>query len=136
MFTTGDDVPLVQVLEKLHGVQKGAGLDPKASEADLFAKLGEALPEHDRERIYPSDVRKLFTWYGLLVKSGEFDQKEEPAGEEKKEGKASKTAKKAPTKEGAAKKVKADGTKTAAPKPGASSKPKASTMRKSAQRGS
>ena len=88
MFTTGDDVPLVQVLEKLHGVQKGAGLDPKASEADLFAKLGEALPEHDRERIYPSDVRKLFTWYGLLVKSGEFDQKEEPAGEEKKEGSA------------------------------------------------
>jgi len=136
MFTTGDDVPLVQVLEKLHGVQKGAELDPKASETDLFAKLGEALPEHDRERIYPSDVRKLFTWYGLLVKSGEFNKKEEAEAEEKKEGKASKTAKKAPAKEGAAKKVKADGTKTAAPKPGASSKPKASTMRKSAQRGS
>ena len=52
------------------------------------------MPEHDRERIYASDVRKLFTWYDQLLKAGEFDKKEEPAVEEKKEGKASKTAKK------------------------------------------
>ena len=56
--------------------------------------------------------------------------------EEKEEVKGTKSAKKAPAKEGAAKKVKADAAKTAAPKPGGSSKPKAATMRKSAQRGS
>jgi hypothetical protein len=135
MFTTGDDVPLTQVLEKLHGVQQGRGeLDPKAAEDVLWEKLGEALPDHDRERIYTSDVRKLFTWYGLLLKSGEFDRKEEPQASEKKEDEG-KAPKKSAGKSAAAKPAKADA-KAAAPKGGAASKPKATTMRKSAQRGS
>lgn len=93
MFTTGDDVPLVKVLESLYAVEKGkASLDPKESEDKLFAKLGEALPEHDRERIYASDVRKLFAWYDQLLKAGDFTAKaqaEEKA--EKEEEKAGKT---------------------------------------------
>jgi len=137
MFTTGDDVPLVKVLENLYAVEKGGNsLDPRSTDAELFAKLGEALPEHDRERIYASDVRKLFVWYGLLLKGGEFTKKEEPVAEEKEEAKGAKATKKAPAKEGGAKKAKADAPKAAAPKPGGSSKPKAATMRKSAQRGS
>ena len=77
MFTTGDDVPLSQVLKKLHEVEKGKeSLDPKEDTDKLFEKLGEALPEHDRERIYPSDVRKLFSWYDQLLKNGIFEEKE------------------------------------------------------------
>jgi hypothetical protein len=141
MFTTGDDVPLSQVLEKLHEVEKGkATLDPKEDTDKLFAKLGEALPEHDRERIYPSDVKKLFAWYDQLLKAGEFEKKEEKKDEKEEEsagGEEKAKAKKAPAKEGASKKAKADpaGKKAAAPKAGGS-KPKATTMRKSAQRGS
>ena len=128
MFTTGDDVPLKQVLEGLYKAEKGKpSLDPKASEDELFAKLGEALPDHDRERIYASDVRKLFAWYDQLLKAGEFDKKEEKAKEEKE------TAKSKAAKEAAPKKAKA-GAKKAAPK-GGSSKAKATSMRKSAQRG-
>jgi hypothetical protein len=128
MFTTGDDVPLKQVLEGLYKAEKGKpSLDPKESEDKLFAKLGEALPDHDRERIYASDVRKLFSWYDQLLKAGEFDKKEEAKKEEKE------TAKTKAVKGGATKKaVKADGTKKAAPKSG--SKAKATAMRKSAQR--
>jgi len=133
MFTTGDDVPLRKVLESLYAVEKGGpSLDPKESDDKLFAKLGEALPEHDRERIYASDVRKLFSWYDQLLKAGEFTAKEEPKPKEEKE-----TAKTKAAKEGGAKKPKADPVKkaAAAPKPGASSKAKTTTMRKSAQRG-
>lgn len=134
MFTTGDDVPLSKVLESLHKVEKGkASLDPKEDADKLFAKLGEALPEHDRERIYPSDVRKLFSWYALLLKSGEFEAKkaeeEAPAEEEK----GTKGSKKAPAKKAAPKAAKAG--KTTTPKPAGSTKPKAAAMRKSAQRG-
>jgi len=140
MFTTGDDVPLGTVLENLHKVEKGKpSLDPKESDDKLFTKLGEALPEHDRERIYASDVRKLFLWYDQLLKAGEFDKKEKKAtskgsAEEEKEGGAK--AKKAGTKKDAtgkpkvAAKKKAAGTKTAG-----TSKAKATSMRKSAQRG-
>lgn len=132
MFTTGDDVPLQQVLEGLYKVENGKeSLDPKESDEKLFAKLGEALPDHDRERIYASDVRKLFGWYQQLLKAGEFEKKEEP--KEVKE--ADKTARAKTPKEGD-KKVKAETAKKAAsPKPAAPSKAKATSMRKSAQRG-
>lgn len=131
MYTTGDDVPLSQVLQKLHEVEKGgASLDPKESDDKLFAKLGEALPEHDRERIYPSDLRKLFAWYGQLLKAGEFEKKEEAKAEEAADPKAPKVAKEdTPKKKAAAK-------KSAAAKPaGGTSKAKAATVRRSAQRG-
>jgi hypothetical protein len=135
MFTTGDDVPLSKVLESLHTVEKGgATLDPKEEEDKLFAKLGEALPEHDRSRIYPSDVRKLFSWYALLLKSGDFTKKEEKVEEVVEETeKTAKGAKKTPA--AGAKKAKV-AAKVAAPKPAGTSKAKATTMRKSAQRGS
>jgi len=143
IFTTGDDVPLADVLKKLHEVEKGGpSIDPKEDPEKLFAKLGEALPDHDRERIYPSDLRKLFTWYGQLLKAGEFEAKAEEKEEEEAaaapEGEKAKAAKKAPAKEGAPKKPKtgSGAKKAAAPKPPASSKAKATTMRKSAQRGS
>lgn len=134
MFTTGDDVPLSKVLESLHTVENGkASLDSKEDVDKLFAKLGAALPEHDRERIYPSDVRKLFTWYALLLKAGEFEtkkaQEEKPAEVEK----DAKAGKKAPAKKAVPKAAKA--VKTAASKPAGSTKPKAASMRKSAQRG-
>lgn len=137
MFTTGDDVPLSTVLEKLHAVEKGGpSLDPKSEVDVLFSKLGEALPEHDRERIYPSDLRKLFSWYADLLKAGVF--KEEAAkGEDAKEGKDEpKAARKGKEATGAARKS-AKAADKAAPKPGAGSKPKASTtVRKGSQRGS
>ena len=137
MFTTGDDMPLAKVLEKLHKVEGGKdSLDPKEDVDKLFAKLGEALPEHDRERIYPSDVRKLFTWYAQLLKAGEFDRKPEAeAAAEPEEGGKKATAK-AGAKEAGTKKAKAEPKKAAGPKPAGTSKAKATTMRKTAQRGS
>lgn len=135
MFTTGDDVPLGKVLESLYKVEKeGPSLDPKESDDKLFAKLAEALPEHDRERIYPSDVRKLFSWYDQLLKAGEFTA--QAAAKEKAAKEAEKSGKTKAAKEAGPKKPKADvAKKSAAPKPGASTKAKATSMRKSAQRG-
>lgn len=134
MFTTGDDVPLKDVLAKLYEVEKGKeSIDPKESDDKLFAKLGEALPDHDRERIYVSDVRKLFSWYQQLLKAGEFEKKEVEKKEE--ERPAEKTAKAKAPKEGD-KKAKAEpAKKSAAGAKPATSKAKATTMRKSAQRG-
>ncbi len=135
MFTTGDDVPLREVLEKLHQVEKGGeSLDPKGDEEALWKKLGEALPTHDRGRIYPSDVRKLFAWYAQLLKSGVFSVKEEKAEEgAEKMAKGDKKAAKAPKVGGEAAVKKAN-----APKTGGATKAKSagSTMRKSSQRGS
>jgi hypothetical protein len=136
MFTKGDDVPLSKVLENLHKVEKGAAsADPKGEVDELYAKLGEALPEHDRERIYPSDVRKLFSWYALLLKAGVFTEKEEkkPAAEEgDKKGKAKADGAKKAAKSTSAATKKAG----SAPKAGGGGKAKSTPVRKGSQRGS
>ena len=145
MFTTGDDVPLTEVLGKLFEQEGGKlGFDlRKADDEALYAKLGEVLPDHDRERIYASDLRKLFGWYELLVKSGvlaeaaenEAEQaKEEDSKEEKKPAK--KAAAKKPEGEKATKaKSAAKSAGKGAPKPGGASKAKTTTVRKGSQRG-
>lgn len=132
MFTTGDDVPLKEVLARLHAAEKGKlSVDPKGDEEALWKKLGEVLPEHDRSRIYPSDVRKLFSWYEQLARSGALDAKEEPKADDKPvEGRTGE--KKARAKADVAVK------KANAPKPGAATKAKGAgtTVRKGSQRGS
>lgn len=128
MFTTGDDVLLKDVLVKLHEVNNGgAAADPKGDDGTLWAALVKALPTADKERIYASDVRKLFTWYGQLLAAGEFAKKDE-AKEEKHEVKEEAKGKKAP-------KVKVD-TASKAPKGGGSAAPKAAPVRRGGQRGS
>lgn len=133
MFTTGDDVPLRDVLAKLLEANGGgAAADPKSDDNALWDALLKALPTADRERIYSSDVRKLFTWYAQLLKAGEFAKKEEDAKPEehalKEEGKAKKTVEKGVKKKAAVASKSKPG--------GASAAPKAAAVRRGGQRGS
>ncbi len=130
MFTTGDDAPLKDVLLKLHEVNGGKeAADPKGDEADLWKALTQALPTADRERIYTSDVRKLFLWYGQLLKAGVFDQKEEEPTKEADHKEA------APEKKVVEKAVKKKAESAAKVKPSGGSVPKAAAVRRGGQRG-
>ena len=55
----------------------------KASVKELQAYLAEVLPNFDRDRVYVSDIKKLITWYNLLVASGmtDFEEVAEEAAE-------------------------------------------------------
>jgi hypothetical protein len=84
MYTIGEDIALSEVLTKL-GEKEGlktTTIDPKkASNDELHAFFAEVLPEYDRDRVYPSDIRKLIQWYNILVGAGitEFTAEEEGA---------------------------------------------------------
>ena len=39
--------------------------------------VAEVLPNFDRERVYPTDIKKLISWYNLLVETGNTDFVEE-----------------------------------------------------------
>lgn len=79
MFTTSEDVPLRVVLESLgkqENLQECKLEVKKADNAtlqDFFAKI---LPNFDRDRVYPSDIRKLVQWYNILIKAGITNFKE------------------------------------------------------------
>lgn len=62
----------------------------KASVKELQAYLAEVLPNFDRDRVYVSDIKKLISWYNLLVASGmtDFEEASEAAAEETKEATA------------------------------------------------
>lgn len=69
IFTETEEVPLGQVLESLKAKEKGAvcSIDPKSDNDKLRKYMLEVLPDYDRDRVYPSDIRKLLTWYNILI---------------------------------------------------------------------
>ncbi len=69
IFTDDTEIPLAQVLENLKKKENGAicSVDTKASNEVLRDFMAEVLPEYDRDRVYPSDIRKLINWYNILV---------------------------------------------------------------------
>lgn len=76
MYTTGEDVSLSEVLNALGKKYEFKAVDMDAKKADneeLRAFFGEVLPTFDRDRVYPSDIRKLIAWYNLLVGAGFTD---------------------------------------------------------------
>lgn len=79
MYTDEKEVPLREVLNSIKTKEgsKLASIDyRKASKEELFAYLGEVLPNFDRDRVYPADAKKLVQWYNLLVENGldNFDE--------------------------------------------------------------
>lgn len=83
MYTDEKEVPLRQVLKNIFEKQNGQKLTldvKKASKEELAAFMAEALPNYDRDRVYPADMKKLAQWYNLLIEVGETDF-EEPKAE-------------------------------------------------------
>lgn len=86
IFTTTDEVPLSDVMESIYNLldAKTTDFDPKkADSATMFELLGKALPDYDTERVHASDVKKLFSWYNILLNAGKLtpSTKEENATE-------------------------------------------------------
>jgi len=71
IYTTDEDVKLIEVLEKFDDKYKGE-LCPSHKEelSKLEGLLKEILPNYDQERVYKSDLRKIFQWYNILINAG------------------------------------------------------------------
>lgn len=80
IFTDEEDVPLSEVLNAIKEKENGSKVTLDIKKADnetLRAYLAEVLPNFDRERVYPTDIKKLISWYNLLVETGNTDFVEE-----------------------------------------------------------
>lgn len=73
IYTDDEEVPLHEVLTSIKNKENGekSSLTPAgAKPEELRAYLAEVLPNFDRERVYPNDIKKLLNWYNLLIASG------------------------------------------------------------------
>lgn len=87
IYTDVDDVPLKEVYEKLFEIEDGkASIDHKSDPKLLKEKMMEILPDYDQDRVYNSDLKKLFQWYNLLIGAGLLvpGKKENPVKENEK----------------------------------------------------
>ncbi len=67
IFTTDDDIPLKKVFQKIYEKENGGDcIDHKAEEKEIRSYMEQILPNYDQERVYVSDMRKMFAWYKLL----------------------------------------------------------------------
>lgn len=90
MYTDKEEIALGKVFENIKAKENGAvcPIDPKADNNVLRKYMEEILPNFDRDKVYPSDMRKLFAWYNILITNGIVDfiieeKKEEEKTEEK-----------------------------------------------------
>lgn len=120
LFTYEEDLPLKEVLQKMHVHYNGKASEERLNDGDwMSSELRKVIADFDENRVYTSDLKKLFKWYNLLAGLGliddEKEEKKEVSGEDK-----PKKKKKAPAKST----VKPDG-KAAKKAEGKSTKPKA-----------
>lgn len=87
IYTYDEDVALKSIFDTIFTKENGGTAPSHKDEQKVLEKyLFEILPAYDKERVYISDIKKLFQWYNLLHKAGELKM-EEVVTEEKSDAK-------------------------------------------------
>lgn len=128
IYTYEEDVPLKEIYTNMYKKYDGGeAVSHKESLKNLEKELEDFLPDYDKERVYSSDIKKIFQWYNLLKKADLLKMEEEKPAKKA----AEKKEEKAPAKKAAAKSTEKPATKKApAKKPAA----KKATTKKTASK--
>lgn len=83
IFTTTEDVPLSQVFENAAKKFDNKVIDAKeyATPEKLHEFMSDVLENWDSDRVHNSDIKKVLSWYNILIGAGitDFTSKEEEA---------------------------------------------------------
>ena len=92
IYTHEGEAPLHEILTRIQNKEGGEliKIDLSAAKPDeLRTYFAELLPDFDRNKMYITDIRKILSWYNLLITSGytnftplEESEKTSQAGEE------------------------------------------------------
>lgn len=78
IFTIEEDISLKEVLHSIYKKENGGKcIDSKSDNNALKNYMLEVLPNYDQDRVYVSDMKKLFSWYNLLQSIDMLDFSEE-----------------------------------------------------------
>jgi len=72
IYALDREVPLLEVFEAIHKKEEGkkTSVSPKADKLALEEYFFSILPNYDEDRVYASDMKKILSWYNLLLNSG------------------------------------------------------------------
>ena len=87
IYTDSEEIPLGDVFDTIYKKFEGKTVDPKAYKTpeDLVKFFSEILPNFDRDRVYNNDIKKIISWYNILVNANltEFKAVEKSETEDK-----------------------------------------------------
>ncbi|MGI4729563.1 MAG: DUF5606 family protein [Janthinobacterium lividum] len=81
VFGETEDLKLTDILERMKTLEN----IPDAKKADgktLRTFFFEVAPDHDEEKVYASDIKKIISWFSILKTRPEFEAEAEVAAEE------------------------------------------------------
>jgi hypothetical protein len=72
IYALDREVPLLEVFEAIHKKEEGkeTSVSPKADKLALEEYFFSILPNYDEDRVYANDMKKILSWYNLLLNSG------------------------------------------------------------------
>ncbi|MFY7666313.1 DUF5606 domain-containing protein [Flavobacterium sp.] len=71
VYTDSKEKPLKEIFEAIVEKENGGPAPShKESESVLVAYFAEIVPDYDRDRVYLSDIKKVFNWYNILQAKG------------------------------------------------------------------
>lgn len=71
IYTYDDTLPLVDVFTNIAKNTKcNSCISHKESKKELESYFREVLPDYDEDRVYISDIKKIFQWYNALHQAG------------------------------------------------------------------
>jgi len=87
MYTNDGDVRLAQIFQSIKQKENGEAISfsPSITQEELRTYFSQVLPDFDRDKVYPSDIKKVMNWYNLMVKEGFTDFEEADEAEVKEE---------------------------------------------------
>lgn len=81
VFGEDEDIKLTDIFELMKGASNVP--DAKADGNALRKFFREVAPDHDEERVYSSDIKKIITWFNILKDMPLFNEEpKQPAAEE------------------------------------------------------
>lgn len=87
IFTDEAEVPLAEIFENIYKINEGkpTQITSKSSPEELTGFMQEALATYDKERVHNSDIKKLASWYNILVACGATSFNDEQVSDEESE---------------------------------------------------
>ncbi|MBR5335884.1 MAG: DUF5606 domain-containing protein [Bacteroidaceae bacterium] len=85
IYTDTEEVPLRNVFKAIYDKEQAVlPFDIKMSTPEELVEYFETvMPDYDRERVYLTHIKKIYSWYNILVANNVIDFcDEEQAGEE------------------------------------------------------
>jgi len=85
IYTLDGDEPLENIFKTMIEKSEGKPVEIDFKDDDALREyLFRIFPEHDEDRVYPSDIKKIIKWFNLLLEKGLLELAEEDKEEDTK----------------------------------------------------